>query len=391
VLAEPAVLRPFESGRQEAVLKPLGVAHLGSGFASHAALAGDLLAVATTAGPSAAPGPRSGMVDLYRLGNEGAPVYLTTLYSHTAIRFVTLAGARLYVADAVGVSAYQVNVKKGTAVLAWKFALEGVDQVTGVIPSALLLRSATTMQLARDVGGACIPDTQWKMSSRHIVGASVPDRCFVIGGAGLCQLYNITPDHRIEFLADVPLFGKVRWVEPHGTMQALVLDEGTGLRLYNTKAFARSRKDADAELVPRGFDDPRYKEADVKAQFVLAELPVKDGASFRVCGERIFVLHGAGQLSMTQLGGKGGSFSALQPVQGLGPVASLEGDAKRQVAVGKDGSVTLLVDGRITTKLPTMETGPMLAMAGQLFVSNGPALMRVDRGALAEEVSARSG
>jgi hypothetical protein len=361
------------------------VAHLGSGFATHAALAGDLLAVATTAGASAAPGPRSGMVDLYRLGSGGAPEYFITLYSHTAIRFVALAGARLYVADAVGVSAYQVNVKKGTAVLAWKFALEGVDQVTGVIPSALLLRTATTMQLARDAGSACIPDTQWKLSSRHIVGASVPDRCFVLGGSGMCQLYNLTPDQRIEFLADVPLFGKVRWVEPHGAMQALVLDADNGLRLYNTKAFARTRKDADAELVPRGFDDPRFREADVKAQFVLAELPVKDGASFRICGDRIFVLHGAGQLGMTQLGAKGG-FSALQPVAGLGPVATLEGDAKRQVAVGRDGSVTLLAEGRVTAKLPTMATGPMVTIAGQLYVANGPALLRVDRGGLAEEM-----
>ncbi len=381
LVAGPAAPVPFETDRREALLKPLAVAQLGSGFATHAALAGDVLAVATTAGASGGPGLRAGLVDLYRLGTNGMPEFLTTIQSHTAIRFVSLSGARLYVADAVGVSAYQINSKKGTAAFAWKYALEGLDQVTGAIPGALLLRTATTMQLARDVGNACIPETRWKMSSRHLVGASVPDRYFVLGSGGACQLYNILPDRRIEFLADVPLFGNVRWVEPRGAMQSLVLDADTGLRLYNTKAFARSRRDQDAQLVPRSLSAPG-----VKAQFVLDELPVKDGTSFQSFGEQVFVLHGAGQLGVTQIDAKTSRFSPLKPVKDLGPVAEVAGDAKRQVAVGRDGSVTMLANGGITAKLPTRQTGPMLAMQGQLFVADGPALMSVVGGSLAKEV-----
>lgn len=379
--AAPATLLPFATDRSEAVIRPVAVAQLGSGFATHASLAGDVLAVATTAGSSQGPGLRAGLVEVYRLGPSGAAEFLTTIQSHTAIRFVMVAGARLYVADAVGVSAYQLNVKKGTATFAWKYALEGTDQVTGVIPSTLLLRTATTMQLARDVGNACLPDIRWKMSSQHLVGASVPDRCFVLGGAGMCQLYNIQPDRRLEFLTDVPLFGNVKWIEPRGTMQALVLDADMGLRLYHTKAFARTRRDQDAQLVPRSLSAPG-----VKAQLVLDELPVKDGITFRVFGERVYVLHGAGQLGVTQIDAKTSRFTPLQPVKDLGPLALVEGDAKRQVAVGRDGSVTLLAEGKPAMKLPTREIGPMLATQGQLFVADGPALLSVAGGALAKEV-----
>src|SRR3954449_2107796 len=81
LLAEQTMLQPIDPDRQEAFLRPRGVAHLGSGFATHAALAGDLLAVAPTPGASAGQRPRAGMVDLYRLGSDGAPEYFITLYS----------------------------------------------------------------------------------------------------------------------------------------------------------------------------------------------------------------------------------------------------------------------------------------------------------------------
>jgi len=381
---------PFESANERAVLDAGETIHLGSGFATHAALLGDFLSVATARRDNQelrTPWFGVNAVDIYRFGKDGAPIFLTKIPMQYPVRLLATEANRLYVGDEVGVTSYALDSKTGKVSLLWKFPIEDVESVARFAPSLLMLRSDRFLQVVEDLGNACLPRGKQAISSARLVTAGIKERYFLVGTTGQAQLYSTDSNDRFMFLRDLPIFGQVQDIAYYGENNAFVLDRQFGLRWVATQGYMRTRQDLDGERFPKSFDDSRFAKPAFKAKYFVDELALKTEHSMvRAFGTWVYLVDAKGKLSAVEVDATKRKLGELKPVTGVGAVVEVAGDANRQVAIERDGSVVLLAAGKAEKPVEAVEPGPWSLQNGTLWVANGPALYTVENGAFGKEL-----
>ena len=394
----------FDTGRQQATLEHEELIHLGSGLATHLAVSGDLLAVSSArsshsrgdnpakplpiGGPIAlTPWYGTNSVDLYRLEPDGSTVLLANVPLQYPAQLVKLDRARLYISDIVGVAAYNINRKKNDVKLAWKYAFPNVQQIE-YFGSFLLLRTADTTQVVEDAGNSCVQRTDATVFSKQLAGSGELERLFVISRSGECNLYSLEPSAQLAPFRDIPLFGNVLSIANFAPHQLLVLDDKFGLRLLNTQDFTRKARRGERLRLPESFEDPRFATEAFKTKYLISELPLPAGqVSCYVFGNLVYLLDTHGKLSTVTIDPQTRQLGKPQVVDNLNPVAEIAGDAKEQAAVGRDGTVTRLREGKVLAQLPSAtEAGAWFEHGGQLYVVRGAAIHAIDKGTWGAEL-----